>query len=118
LVSGIDTVGNLALQYEVADVQVWANLGLHLAEKLRGAVALENFRASHDATDQSAAIEHLEKALAAWDEVVRITRPLYDDMKLTHYNHNSFDANPNNLFHWALVRDQVAADVDVARAGR
>ena len=36
-------------------------------------------------------------------------------MKLTHYNGNSFDANPNNLFHWALIRDEVAQDVEVAR---
>ena len=37
-------------------------------------------------------------------------------MPLTHYNHNAFDANPNNLFHWALIRDEVAQDVEVARA--
>ena len=52
-----------------------------------------------------------------WDEVIRITRPIYKDMKLTHYNGNSFDANPNNLFHWALIRDEVANDVEVATAG-
>jgi hypothetical protein len=36
-------------------------------------------------------------------------------MKLTHYNGNSFDANPNNLFHWALIRKEVANDVAVAK---
>jgi len=115
LVKDVDASGNTALRYEVADVQVWANLGLHLAEKLRGAVALENFRAGHDPEDQQHAIAHLEQALAAWDEVVKITTPLYKDMKLTHYNHNSFDANPDNLFHWARIRPEVAADIDVAR---
>ncbi len=50
--------------------------------------------------------------------MVRITRPLYHDMKLTHYNHNFFVANDRNLFHWALVRDEVAADVAIARAAR
>ena len=49
---------------------------------------------------------------------MRITRPLYRDMKLTHYNHNLFVANDRNLFHWALVRDEVAADVAIARAAR
>src|SRR5262249_39005586 len=38
LVNNIDTTGNASLMYEVADVKTWANLGLHLAEKLRGAV--------------------------------------------------------------------------------
>ena len=36
-------------------------------------------------------------------------------MMVTHYNVNSFDPNPDNLFHWALIRDEVARDVDVAR---
>ena len=49
---------------------------------------------------------------------MRITRPLYRDMKLTHYNHNFFVANDRNLFHWALVRDEVAADVAIARSAR
>ena len=46
------------------------------------------------------AISHLQQALAYWDQLVIVTRPLYRDMKLTHYNGNSFDANPDNLFHW------------------
>jgi hypothetical protein len=116
LVAGINTGKDASLRYEVADVQVWAHLGLHLSEKLRGAVALHTFRLGAGAEWQARAIAHLERALAHWDEVVRITRPLYRNMKLTHYNHNFFVANDDNLFHWALVRDEVAADVDVARA--
>jgi hypothetical protein len=118
LVRSIDTTGNAALEYEVADVRAWANLGLHLAWKLRGAVALESFRASGVDAEKQAAVAHLTRALGSWDEVVRITSPLYRDMKLTHYNHNSFDANPDNLFHWARIRAEVAADVDVARNTR
>jgi hypothetical protein len=102
----------------VADVKAWSQLGLHLAEKLRGAVALQTYRSSHAAADRQAAITHLEKALAAWDQLIRITRPIYKDMKLTHYNGNSFDANPKNLFHWALIRKEVAADVEVARRAK
>ena len=114
LVKGIDTRGNPALLYEVADVKAWALLGLHLADKLRGAVALENFRAGGDRADQRSAVAHLKKALAHWDELVALTRPIYRDMRLTAYNGNSFDANPDNLFHWARVRDEVAKDVSVA----
>jgi hypothetical protein len=36
-------------------------------------------------------------------------------MPLTHYNRNSKDASDDNLFHWARIRDQVAADVQIAR---
>jgi hypothetical protein len=119
LVEKTDTSQDVALAYEVADIQVWANLGLHLAEKLRGAVALQRFRHQGGSpSEREAAIAHLQKALGYWDEVIRITRPIYRDMKLTHYNHNSFDANPDNLFHWARIRAEVAADVDVARNAR
>jgi hypothetical protein len=62
------------------------------------------------------AIDHLQRALGYWDEVIRITRPIYRDMPLTHYNRNSHDANNNNLFHWALIRDQVARDIEIARS--
>jgi len=115
LVRGIDTRANVSLMYEVADVKAWSQLGLHLAEKLRGAVALQTYRSGGTKQDRRQAIVHLKKALAAWDELIRITRPIYKDMKLAHYNGNSFDANPDNLFHWALIRDEVARDVEIAR---
>ena len=115
LVKGVDTARNTTLMYEVADVQTWAHLGMHLAEKLRGAVELQTYRTIGGDGHKQAAIGHLTRALAHWDDVIRITRPIYKDMRLTHYNHNSFDANPDNLFHWALIRDEVARDVDVAR---
>jgi hypothetical protein len=117
-VKSIESRDNLALQYEVADVRAWSFLGLHLAEKLRGAIALQTFRATGRPDDQKRAVDHLARALEYWDQLIAITRPLYRDMKLTHYNGNSFDANPNNLFHWALIRDEVARDVEVARLAR
>ncbi len=115
LVEKVHTGNDPALMYEVADVQTWSHLGLHLADKLRGAVELQTFRTKGGEEHREAAVAHLTRALAHWDEVIRITRPIYKDMRLTHYNHNSFDANPDNLFHWALIRDEVARDVEVAR---
>jgi hypothetical protein len=118
LADGIDTSGNASLMYEVADVKAWANLGLHLAEKLRGAVALQTYRSRGGEDNKRDAIQHLQRALEYWDNVISITRPIYRDMPLTHYNHNSHDANDDNLFHWALIRDQVANDVEMARGSR
>jgi hypothetical protein len=118
LVNGLDASGNTSLLYEVADIKVWANLGLHLAEKLKGAVALQTYRLRGGEQNKREAIDHLQRALGYWDEVVRITRPLYRDMPLTHYNHNSRDANDNNLFHWALIRNEVAKDLEIARESR
>jgi hypothetical protein len=118
LVDGIDTGRNDSLMYEVADVRAWSCLGLHLAEKLRGAVALATYRSTGDEDQKRTAVRHLEQALTHWDALIGVTRPIYKDMRLTHYNHNVFDPNPANLFHWALVRDEVARDVDVARHAR
>jgi hypothetical protein len=116
LVNHIETADNASLEYEVADVQAWAYLGVHLAEKLRGAVALATYRITGDPALKQQAIGHLQQALAYWNQLSAITRPLYRDMKLTHYNGNSFDANPDNLFHWERVRPEVEKDVATAMA--
>jgi hypothetical protein len=115
LVKNIDTNGNASLMYEVSDIKIWANLGLHLGEKINGAVALYNYRLSGDKKYKQMAIGHLKEALRYWDEVIEVSRPIYLNMRLTHYNHNSFDANDDNLFHWALIRDEVARDIEIAR---
>jgi hypothetical protein len=116
LIRKIDVEDNVALEYEVTDVDAWSLLGLHLALKLRGAVALATFRATGDESLKRQAVKHLQMALSTRDQLAAATRPIYRDMKLTHYNGNSFDANPDNLFHWARIRPEVARDVEVARS--
>jgi hypothetical protein len=115
LVEKLDVSGNASMMYEVADVKVWAYLGLHLAAKLKGAIALQTYRTAGGEQNKQQAIDHLTRAVEYWDEVVKITRPIYKDMPLTHYNHNGFVANDDNLFHWALIREQVAQDVQIAK---
>ncbi|HEU4780845.1 MAG TPA: hypothetical protein VFS58_13265 [Steroidobacteraceae bacterium] len=116
LVNGIDTDDNASLMYEVADIEAWTQLGLHLANKLRGAVALATYRAYGDEEVKMRAIGYLQSAQANWSLLSANTRPIYRDMKLTHYNGNSFDANPDNLFHWDRVRKEVEKDVAAAVA--
>ena len=115
LIENMDTPRDASLEYEVADVMVWANLGLHYAEKLRGAVALQSFRAGGPSSERTAAIAHLEQSLAYWDVVIAITRPLYKEMPLLHYNGPGNRRNDDNLFHWARLRPGIADDVEVAR---
>ena len=101
--------------YEVADVKTWAKLGLFYAEKLRGAVSLQSYRTAGQPADKQAAISHLEKSLAFWDEVIAITQPIYKDMPLAHYNRPNNQRVEDNLFHWALIRPSIARDVEVAK---
>jgi hypothetical protein len=118
LVKSIPTAGNHSLRYEVADVQAWSYLGLHLAAKLRGAVALHSYRINGQPQHKQEAERHLKAALDQWDEVVRITRPLYKDMPLVHLTEQkgrSWEENNTLLFHWALLRPEVAKDVETAR---
>lgn len=116
LVKGINFEKNASLRYEVADIQIWANLGLHLAEKLRGAIALQSFREGLGENHKAEAVSSFTKALQYWDEIIAISRPLYKDMPLTHYNGSSHDRNDDNLFHWALIRDEVAHDIEIAKS--
>lgn len=114
MVDSIDTSNNPSLMYETADVKIWAHMGLYYAEKLRGAVALETYRTEGNEANKQQAVAHLEKSLAFWDEVVAVSRPLYRDMPLTHYNRPNNERVEDNLFHWALVRPLIARDVEVA----
>jgi hypothetical protein len=115
LIQGIDTAGDHSFMYEVADVKAWANLALYFAEKLRGAVALQSYRTTGNALDKQAAVNHLTQSLAFWDEVIAITRPIYTDMPLTHYNPPNNQRTEDNLFHWALLREPIAEDIEVAK---
>jgi len=115
LVDDIDTAGNTSLMYEVSDIKTWAYLGLHLAEKLEGAMELQRFYLNGSENSRKESIKHLEKALGYWDKVIGITRPIYKDMPLTNYNGSSYNRNDNNLFHWARIRPEVAADIEIAK---
>lgn len=117
LVSTITTTENPTLMYEVADVKIWSNLGLYFSEKTKGAVALQTFRKMGNSTAKTEAISHLKKSLAYWDEVIKISSPLYLEMPLVHFSEekNKSKAEISKMrFHWKNLRQQVADDVLVA----
>jgi hypothetical protein len=111
LVKDINPAGSRSLVYEIADVKAWAHLGLYFSEKLRAAVALQTYRTTGADAARRAAVGHLEAALQHWDRVSGITRPLYRDMPLAHYNPPDNRRNDQNLFHWALIRPAIKQEV-------
>ncbi|MGZ5134067.1 MAG: glycoside hydrolase family 20 zincin-like fold domain-containing protein [Flavitalea sp.] len=118
LIKNINTSGNNALMFEVADVKTWANMGLHFAEKLKGAIALQTFRTKGGEENKQKAINHLENALKYWDEIVSITSPIYNDMPLVHYSEQNgvrSEENRHLTFHWKKVRPDVAKDMETAK---
>ncbi len=119
LLKNFKNSSNASLHQEVADIKVWANLGLYFAEKLKGGVALQTYREKGAEEDKQEAVRRLENALRYWDEVVTITRPLYNDMPLVHYSEQDgkhWKENDHLRFHWALLRPEVAKDIEIARS--
>ena len=119
LVKGIKTSNNHTLMYEVADVKTWANLGLHFAEQLRGAIALQTYRTKGSDENKKAAVRHLENALGFWDAVISITRPIYNDMPLVHYSEQDgkdWKENDHLRFHWEKLRPDVAKSIETAKS--
>jgi hypothetical protein len=115
LIKGIESHQNNSLMYELADIKIWANLGLHLAEKLKGSISLQSYREGLGNNHKAEAVSSFTNALQYWDEIIAISRPIYKDMPLAHYNGSSHNRNDDNLFHWALIRDEVAYDIEIAR---
>ncbi len=118
LVKDIAVGKDKALLYEVADIKAWANLGLHFAEKIKGAIALQTYRVQGGEDNKQQAIAHLEKGLEYWDAVIAITRPLYNDMPLVHYSEQGgkpWQENDHLRFHWELIRPDVAKDIEIAK---
>jgi len=118
LTKDINTANNKALLYEVADIKTWANLGLHLAEKIKGGVGLQTYRLKGGEQNKQAAIRHFENAMQYWDKIISITRPLYKDMPLVHYSEQdgkNWKENYNLLFHWEILRPDVAKDIETAK---
>lgn len=121
LVKNINTTNNKALLYEVADIKVWAWLGLHFAEKLKAAVALKTYKEQGGESNKQKAISYLQKALEYWDNVIGITRPLYKDMPLVHLSQQGGKETKENFyftFHWEKLRTDVERDVETARQAK
>jgi hypothetical protein len=114
----VSAANNKALLYEVADIKAWAYLGLHFAKKIRGGLALQQFRIQGGETNKQEAIRQLQQSLGYWDDLVSITAPLYKKMPLVHLSQQGGKETPANFyntFHWSDLRSEVAKDVQTAK---
>ena len=100
------------------NVSFRTNMGLHFAEKLKGAVALQTYRTKGGKENKQDAIRHLENALKYWDELVSITSAIYNEMPLVHYSEQNgvrSEENKHLTFHWKKIRLDVAKDIEIAK---
>ena len=119
LVSKINPGQNKSLVYEIADIKTWAYMGLHFAEKIRGGLALQKFRLQGGKDNKETAVLHLIKSLNYWDSIIKITKPLYNEMPLVHLSQQGGKETNENFyrtFHWSKLRSYVVKDVEMAEA--
>lgn len=117
LLEGIKTT-DATLIHEMDDIRCWSYLSLYFAEKLRGGVALQQYRKSGDKSRQAASIEHLEKALAHWKTVAGISEKYLAEIPLLHLGdrfNNGGNKRPGTKFSWANFTREVEYDIEVAR---
>ncbi|MEM7791347.1 MAG: hypothetical protein AAF546_08095 [Verrucomicrobiota bacterium] len=100
IVEGIKTEDG-PLLCEIADVKAWSYLGLYFAEKLRGAVALNQ-------RNKEAAILRLETAKSHWIDLVRVTEAHIQPSSLGHLDGGDF--------HWKDFLDDVEKDIRWAKS--
>jgi hypothetical protein len=119
LIKSVNYGKNADLIYELADIKIWSNLGLYFAAKTKGAVSFQKFKLTSDPQFQNEAVKYLEKSLAFWDEVVKISSPLYLKMPLVHFSEQK-NMSKNDIdklrFHWKLLRADVAKDLEYVKA--
>lgn len=119
LVKNISTKADKALMYEAADIKAWAHLGLHFSEKIKAGVAVQTYRTKGGEENKQAALQHATAALQHWDELIRLTRPLYNDMPLVHLSEQDgkpWKGNYKLTFHWEKLRGDVMKDIEAIRA--
>lgn len=99
-----------ALDQELVDIRAWAFLSLYFADKLRAGVALQTYRTTHDAAQQTQAVRLLESAAQHWGELAALTSKAYPELPLIHT-----DKTP---FSWARYLPHVQRDIAIAKDAR
>lgn len=92
--------------------------GFILCRKIKGGIQLQTYKTTGDLQYKQKAITHLEAALKFWDEVIAITKPIYNDMPLVHFTEqagNTKEQNEALRFHWHILRPAVANDIEIAK---
>ncbi|MGB6153916.1 MAG: hypothetical protein WBG48_18170 [Pricia sp.] len=107
-VENIDSAGNTDLLYEKSDIQAWSHLGLYFSNKLKAATAYREYLNTKDKKHLESAISWLEKATDNWENLVKVTEPVYEPVPI---EAKGFRAD-SKLFHWSIVQEEVEAELE------
>jgi len=93
---------------ELDDLETWAHLGLYLADKIRGGVALHTYRTRGGEAVKESAVAALQRCVGHWNNVCRITGGHYQPVPYFQRQGVSL------MFAWGDWTDQVERDVQIA----
>lgn len=102
-----------SLRCELDDLRIWAVLSDYLAVKLRGGVALARYRRDGGADAQQRAIDHLQRGVALWRELIAISDAAYQRVAYIDRARERYVLD----FHWRDYLPAVERDVEIARRG-
>ena len=97
------------LTHELNDVVAWSHLGLFLADKIKGGIALERFRAGHGKIYRKQAVTHLEAARDHWVDLSKVTQQNYPE---------PIPYLWDDSFSWAKQLPGAEADIAIARKAK
>ncbi|TXE07219.1 hypothetical protein FUA26_13430 [Seonamhaeicola algicola] len=97
---------NKRLQIELNDIEAWGYFGLYFASKIRGGVALENYRTNNDKEQQKKAIQFLEFGLKQWWHYTNT---------LNRFNVDTMPHQFNPKFSFSELLNDVQNDILIAK---
>ena len=97
---------NPPLDAELSYTRSWSLYGLYFAEKIRGGVALAEFRRHGDPADQERAVEILTRAASFWEQLAE---------SIAIYNHEVIPDVYDDEFSWKKFIPEVYKDIEIAR---
>ncbi|TWO34515.1 hypothetical protein E1J38_001280 [Seonamhaeicola sediminis] len=103
---------DIDLLYEKSDIQAWAYLGLYFSDKLKSAVAYQQYVNTKNKVFHQEAILWLEKATKNWSKLVDVTKPVYQPVTIEHKGYRV----DSNVFHWSIVQEEVEAELHWLKA--
>lgn len=106
LVKGIST-SDETLKCEIEDVKAWSYLGLHFANKLRTAVAINQ-------KEKDKAIKYITLAQQNWADLVNVT----ETHIIPGFVYGEKRGGPQGAWHWSAYQGAVDADVEWVKSQR
>ncbi|MFY0625796.1 MAG: hypothetical protein JXR07_05865 [Reichenbachiella sp.] len=94
------------LEIELNDIEAWSHYGKYFASKLRGGVALQQYRNNGDVAKQNEAVEHLTLGLKHWEKLTET---------MERYNVPVMPYQFDSEFSWRKHIPEVLNDIELAK---